>query len=275
MAEQAKHRPRSVLVTGGASGIGAAIARRFLQDGARVAVLDQDQEALARFASDVPGVELLLHADVGDEESVQAAFATSDVAWGGLDVVCNNAGISIRRPFVDTPLEEWERTLRVNLTGAFLVAREAARRMVTGGGVLINTASVSGMVGMPGYAAYNVSKAGVIALTKTLALELAPRVRVNAICPGYVLTPMQRAEYSERQLVEQAETLPLKRLGSPEEIAAMCAYLASDDAGFVTGQALVIDGGETAGGLASAAGNVEPQGLDASRGPLRPDSEGI
>lgn len=253
MVEQAEHQSRRVLVTGGASGIGAAIARRFARDGARVAVLDRDRDALARFAKDAPEVGLLLHADVGEEESVQDAFAESDAAWGGLDVVCNNAGISIRRSFLETSLAEWEQTLRVNLTGAFLVAREAARRMVSGGGVIINTASVSGMVGMPDYAAYNVSKAGVIELTRTLALELAPKVRVNAICPGYVLTPMQRAEYTEQQLAEQAGTLPLKRLGSPEEIAAMTAYLASQDASFVTGQTFVIDGGETAGGLASAA----------------------
>lgn len=237
-----------VLVTGGASGIGSAIAARFRADGARVAVLDLDKTALDRCDADLP-----LAGDVTDPGSVDRAFAELDRAWGGLDVLFNNAGISVRDDFLDVTLDDWRRVLDVNLTGVFLVAQRAARRMsAAGGGVIVNTASVSGVVGMPGYAAYNVSKAGVIELTKTLALELAPDVRVNAIAPGYVLTPMQEAEYTPEMLRECAAKVPLKRLAKPSEIAALGAYLASSEAAFVTGQSFAIDGGESAGGLASS-----------------------
>jgi meso-butanediol dehydrogenase / (S,S)-butanediol dehydrogenase / diacetyl reductase len=241
-----------VLVTGGASGIGAAIARRFVDDGAQVAVLDRDQQAMNDLDRAIPGVVLPLRGDVTDVASVEHAFAELDRAWGGLDVVFNNAGISIRAPFLDTTLSDWERVIAVNLTGVFLVTQRAARRMTAGGGgVIINIASVSGMVGIPNYASYNVSKAGVIELTKTLALELAPAIRVNAICPGYVLTPMQETEYTAKMLHDCESRLPLKRLAHPAEIAGLGAYLAGPEARFITGQSFVIDGGESAGGLAS------------------------
>ena len=242
-----------VLVTGGASGIGAAIAQRLMQDGSRVAVLDSDETALELMGRDSSPPELLLLADVADVAAVERAFRRIDDEWNGLDVLCNNAGVSVRSSFLETTLASLERTLAVNLIGAFIVAQQAARRMAaSSGGVILNTASVSGMVGMPNYAAYNSSKAGIIELTKTMALELAPKIRVNAVCPGYVLTPMQEAEYTESMLADCAASIPLGRLGAPREIAALVSYLVSADAAFVTGQSFVIDGGEVAGGLASA-----------------------
>ena len=239
------------MVTGGASGIGAATARRFLEEGARVSILDRDEEAGKRMAGELPGLTTLV-CDVSNREQVDATFADAMERMGGLDVVINNAGISIRHAFLDITAEEWNRVLAVNLTGVFYVAQTAARQMVEAqGGVILNTASTNGRFGYPYYADYNASKAGVIALTQSMALELAPRVRVNAVAPGYVLTPMQRAEYSESELQAVNRKIPLGRHAKPEEIAALFAFLASDDAAFITGHVYTVDGGETAGGLAS------------------------
>ena len=169
-----------------------------------------------------------------------------------MDILINNAGISRRHDLLRITPAAWQEVLAVNLTGSFYVAQQAARRMMAAGsGVILNMGSVSGMVGMPGYADYNASKAGVIELTRTLALELAPTVRVNAVCPGYVMTPMQAAEYTPEMIAAVNRKIPLARHAQPTEIAALFAFLASEEAPFITGQAFVIDGGETAGGLAS------------------------
>jgi len=239
---------RRVLVTGGCSGIGAAMVRRFVRDGAQVGTLD-----LACGDERVTDVDLVIGGDVAVHADVAEAFARVRDRWDGLDVLLNNAGVSLREKCLDVTPASWERVLGVNLTGAFFVAQAAARLMSETGtrGVIVNTASVSGLVGMPNYVSYNVSKAGLIAMTKTMALELAPRIRVNAICPGYVLTDMQRREYTDAEIAACAAGLPMARLGRPDEIAAMAAVLASDELEFATGQAFVVDGGETAGGLAS------------------------
>jgi len=171
---------------------------------------------------------------------------------GAVDVLINNAGISIRRSFLEITGEEWDQVLAVVLTGNFYVAQTAARHMMErGSGVILNTASTSGFTGYPYYAGYNAAKAGVIALTRSMALELAPRVRVNAVAPGYTLTPMQRAEYTDAMLEEVNRKIPMGRHAKPEEIAALFAFLASDDAAFITGHVFTADGAETAGGLAS------------------------
>ena len=245
-------KDKRILITGGASGIGAATAARFLEEGARVCVLDRDAQGCDHIRRELPGLAEAIIADVTDLMQVEAAFAEAVRLMDGVDVLVNNAGISIRHKFLDITPEEWEKVLSVNLTGVFYVAQTAARHMwERGSGAILQTASTNGLVGQPFYADYNATKAGVIALTKTMAVELAPKVRVCAVAPGYVLTPMQRAEYSDAMLEEVNGKIPLRRHAEPGEIAGLFAYLASDDAAYVTGQVIAIDGGETAGGLAS------------------------
>jgi NAD(P)-dependent dehydrogenase (short-subunit alcohol dehydrogenase family) len=171
---------------------------------------------------------------------------------GGVDVVINNAGISIRHNFIEITPDEWDKVIAVNLTGVFYVAQTAARHMwERHGGVILQTASTNGIMGYPFYADYNATKAGVIELTKSMALELAPKIRVCAVAPGYVLTPMQRAEYTDEMLEVVNGKIPLRRHAKPEEVASLFAFLASDEASYLTGHVYTIDGGETAGGLAS------------------------
>ncbi len=245
-------KDKRVLITGGAGGIGCATARRFLDEGARVAILDRDLLACQRAQESLPGLSGVLLADVSHEREVARAFDELDTIFGGLDVLINNAGISIRHAFLDITAEEWRRVINVNLNGVFFVAQQAARRMIAGrGGVIINMGSTNGLTGYPYYADYNASKAGVIELTRSMALELGPKVRVNAVCPGFIMTPMQEAEYTPEMRRAFEAKVPLKRLGKPEDVAALFAFLASGEAAFITGQTFVIDGGEIAGGLAS------------------------
>jgi meso-butanediol dehydrogenase / (S,S)-butanediol dehydrogenase / diacetyl reductase len=243
---------KRVLVTGGASGIGAATAARFLEEGASVCVLDRDSRGREQIQNHLPALSGVLDADVSSLRQVQAAFAEAIRLMGGVDVAINNAGISIRHNFLDITPEEWDKIIAVNLTGVFYVAQTAARHMwERGSGVILQTASTNGIVGQPYYADYNATKAGVIELTKTMALELAPKVRVCAVAPGYVLTPMQRAEYTDEMLEQVNSKIPLHRHAKPEEIAALFAFLASEDAAYITGHVYTCDGAEIAGGLAS------------------------
>ena len=219
---------KRVVVTGGTSGIGEATCKRFREEGAHVVSIAIDDSADN------------IVCDVADAAQVASAFEQI----GAIDVLVANAGISIRKPFLEITEDDWRRVLDVNLTGVFLCAQQAARRMDEG--VILMTASTNGLSGHPFYADYNASKAGVILLAKTMARELAPKIRVNAICPGYVLTPMQRAEYTDEMLAAVNAEIPLGRHAQPEEIAALFAFLASDDARYITGAVLTIDGGETA-----------------------------
>ena len=236
-----------MLVTGGTSGIGEATSRRFLEEGARVVSLAVGEREVETAHERLPGLTAALLCDVADPSQVDRAFARVDELLGGVDVLVANAGISIRRPFLEIRDDDWRRVLDVNLTGVFLCAQRAARRMVdAAGGVILMTASTNGLTGHRFYADYNAAKAGVILLARTMALELAPDVRVNAVCPGYVLTPMQEAEYSPEMLAEVNEGIPLRRHARPEEVAALFAFLASDESAYVTGATISVDGGETA-----------------------------
>jgi len=243
---------KRVLITGGASGIGAATAKRFLEEGSRVLVLDRDEIACRKIQRGLPGLDGVILADISIPGQVESGFNQLDQMWGGLDVLINNAGVSIRHAFMDITIQEWQQVLAINLFGLFYVAQQAAGRMLkAGSGVILNMGSTNGLAGYPYYADYNASKAGVIELTRSMALELSPTIRVVAVCPGYVLTPMQEAEYTLRMIEEVNRKIPLNRHARPEEVAALFAFLASDEAAYITGHAYVIDGGEIAGGLAS------------------------
>ncbi|MGB9631136.1 MAG: SDR family NAD(P)-dependent oxidoreductase [Candidatus Methanodesulfokora sp.] len=238
---------KRVVITGAASGIGLATAKRFVDEGSRVFVIDVNEEGLKKVLQENPKIEGGFAADVSSPDQISEAFHEVERKLGGLDVLIANAGISYRTPFLEMSYEEWKRVIDVNLTGAFLCAKEAIRMMIKQKeGVILFTASTNGMRGHPYYAHYNASKAGVILLAKTLALEFAPWLKVVAVCPGYVLTPMQLAEYTPEMIEEVNKTIPIGRHASPEEIAALFAFLASKESSYITGTCVVIDGGETA-----------------------------
>lgn len=238
---------KRVVITGGASGIGLATAKRFAKEGAKVIIFDINKVALDDVLTE--NVDLLdgFEVDVSDEESVRNGFVKVDELMGGIDILISNAGISIRNLFKNITYSQWKKVMDINLGGMYLCAKEALNRMEKQkSGVVLFTASTNGMEAHPYYADYNSSKAGVILLGRTLALEYAPYIRVNSICPGYVLTPMQRAEYTDEMLEEVNQGIPMKRHATPEEIASLFVFLASDEATYITGQHIPIDGGETA-----------------------------
>ena len=248
------------LVTGGSRGIGRAIAQRLADEGAAIAVLALHHESAQRAAAELRaggGRAIALGADVADEESMTRAIRETVDAFGRLDVMVNNAGTIAVAPVLETTVETWNRVVDVNLRGVFLGSREAARQMIAQGGCgrIVNGSSGAGRQGNANIAAYAATKAGVIGFTQSLAVELAPHgITVNAYCPGHVTsTPMWHA-------IDAAETArsgeppgsakraaeaepPLGRAGRPEEIAAAVAYLASEEAAFVTGESILIDGG--------------------------------
>ncbi len=243
-------KDKRVVVTGGGSGIGLATAKRFVDEGCRVVILDSNQETLDKTRSEQPKFAGGICADVSSPQEVEAAFKEIDRIMGGVDILISNAGISIRKPFIDSDYEQWSKVIDVNLHGMFLCTKAALDRMKPQqSGVIIYTASTSGIGGNPNYADYSAAKAGVINLTKTIAAECAPWLRINSLCPGYVMTPMQKAEYTPEMLAKVNSTIPLGRHGKPEEMAAVFAFLASSQASYITGTTIIADGGELLEGV--------------------------
>lgn len=240
---------KNVVITGGCSGIGKATVEKFVDSNLfHVIVLDIDQNAGESMVSnDISFFKM----DVSDYNDVVKVVAQIKDKFGHIHVLIHNAGISIRHKFMDITPDEWHKVIGTNLNSCFYIVSQITPLFHEGNGSILFTASTNGVMGYPYYADYNVSKAGVISLTKSLALELAPKIRVNCICPGYVMTPMQRAEYTDEMLEAVNSKLPMRRHASPDEIASGFYYLAGDSASFITGTSLVIDGGEIAGGLAS------------------------
>lgn len=253
MTERGSFEGRTLLVTGGGSGMGAATARTFAERGGRVAVLDLRAEAAGKVAGDIPDA-LAVTADVSDEESVAAAVRTVDAGLGRIDCVVNAAGHHLSGPIDSWSYAEWTRMMAVHAGGAFLVCREVLPIMRRGGGgAIVNIASIAALVAQPTNAPYGAAKGAVLAFSRQLALEVAPEIRVNAVSPGRTRTPMTedlilaRGDGNlERGLEVTRAMTPLHHICEPWEMAEAICFLLSDRAGFITGTSITVDGGETA-----------------------------
>lgn len=244
--------PRQLIVSGGASGIGLAVARMAVARGARVALLDRDTAALAEAVRLLGEAALALECDVSDAPAVRTAVDRAAQWLGGVDALVNSAGIDALRSLEATSDEEWARVLAVNLTGPMLVCRAALPHLrAAGGGSIVNIASGAGLRPLPNRTAYCASKAAVIMFGKSLAIETAADgIRVNAVCPGAIDTPLFRTSYEnaddpERALAEIRERYALGRIAAPEEVAEAVLYLSGPGASYITGTALAVDGGRT------------------------------
>jgi NAD(P)-dependent dehydrogenase (short-subunit alcohol dehydrogenase family) len=241
------------IVTGGANGIGRATALRYAREGARVVVADIEFENAQKVAEEIRasgGQALPVAVDVRLRESVNKLLARAAAEFGRVDILAAIAGISPADAFVDLPEEHWDQTLAVNLKGVFLCGQAAARLMIaqSTGGRIINMSSTNGLVGEEEFAHYNASKFGVVGLTMTMAIELAPhRINVNAVCPGFIRTRMSEDLIAQPVFAaEYLKKIPLGRFGEPEEVAGAFVFLASEDSRYITGTTLVVDGGQLA-----------------------------
>ena len=243
---------KGVLVAGASRGIGEAAARRFLEEGCRVFICARGAAGVEQAVGELRALGEMHGAacDVSDPDAVKRLVEEAERVLGGIDVLANNAGVAWQEPFLDITLEHWDQVLDINLRGMFLVAQAVARRMVARGrgGAIVNMSSTNAFEGEAGYAHYNASKGAITMLTRTMATELGQHgIRVNALCPGKIFTPLQgEAEDPEYTARYEREKIPLGRSGRVEEVAAAYAFLASDEATFITGEMLVVDGGQLA-----------------------------
>lgn len=241
---------KRAIITGAGRGIGKATATKFLKEGASVVAVDIALERVQEAAAELRGLgEVAAHgADVTKKGDCEAAVQACVDRFGGVDILINNAGVAHFQPFLETTEDAWDHTMDVDLKGVFLMGQAAAKAMVRQGtgGAIVNMASTNGLAGERELAAYNAAKAGVLLLTKTMAIELAEHnIRVNAVCPGFILTDLAIEGGASPEFVEAyTKKIPLGRYGRPEEVADLFAYLASDEAGFITGEGVVIDGGQ-------------------------------
>ena len=245
-------RGKVALVTGGGSGIGRAVCTRLAEEGAEVVVTSRTEEHVEAVAREVGEGALALTLDVADRASVARGVERVVERFGRVDVLSNNAGIELPHgpAVVDTTDDEWERIMRVNVTGSFLVCREALPHMPSGGAI-VNMASINSYIAWPNDTAYTTSKGALLQFTRALALEVAPRgIRVNCVCPGIIDTPLtdsflELADDADALRREYEAVSPFNRMGTPREVADAVLFLASDESSFVTGAALVVDGGTT------------------------------
>ncbi len=243
---------KGVLISGGSSGIGRATARRFLEEEAAVFLCGLVAAEVEETVRELEGLGSIggMTCDVSNEDAVLRLVDQAERRLGAVDVLINNAGIAWQEGFLEITAEHWDRILATNLRGMFLVAQAVARLMVGAGrkGAIVNMSSTNGLAAEANYAHYNASKGGVLLLTKTMAVELGKHgIRVNALCPGKIRTPLSEAIEDRADVARfEQEMIPLGRSGTPEEVAAAYAFLASDDASFIHGEALVIDGGQLA-----------------------------
>ncbi len=246
---------KAVLITGASRGIGRATAQAFLDGGARVAINGRTQDSVAQAIEALGNHDRLATApgDVATAAGCEAVVGAALEALGGLDVLVNSAGVFERRPLAESDEAFWDSMIDINVKGTYFCSRAALPALEESGGAIVNLASIAGLEGYAGVTVYCASKGAIVNLTRAMAIELAPAVRVNCVCPGVIDTDMARLGFSEdgearADLVDQAEFHPMKRVGTAEEVAKAILYLASPDAGFITGAALPIDGGVTAGG---------------------------